>query len=101
MRPCHNFAHSRGASSPELHVESSTTREDVMAGIVRLAITCLASASVLALASLAASPREKADDAGVRHAHYGGVPTARLAAGRGAAGRGSAPPPGVADPLHP
>ena len=72
-----------------------------MARSVPLATTCLASACVLALASLAASPRATADDGRVLHTHYDGVSNDLLTAGLGATGLGSATPPAVADPLHP
>jgi hydroxybutyrate-dimer hydrolase len=72
-----------------------------MVSIARLATTCLATASVLALASLVASPRAMADDDRVLHTHYDGVTNDLLTAGLGRSGLGSAVPPGFVDPLHP
>jgi hydroxybutyrate-dimer hydrolase len=72
-----------------------------MARIARLAATCLASASVAALAALGASPRAVADHDAVLHAHYDGVTNDLLTAGLGRSGLESATPPGFADPLHP
>jgi hydroxybutyrate-dimer hydrolase len=72
-----------------------------MARIARLAATCLASASVVALAALGASPRAAADHDAVLHAHYDGVTNDLLTAGLGRSGLESATPPGFVDPLHP
>lgn len=72
-----------------------------MARIARLAATCLASASVVALVALVASTRAVADDDAVLHAHYDGVTNDLLTAGLGRSGLESATPPGFADPLHP
>jgi len=72
-----------------------------MVGIARIATTCLATASVLTLASLVASPRAMADDDRVLHTHYDGVTNDLLTAGLGRSGLGSAVPPGFVDPLHP
>ena len=72
-----------------------------MARIARLAATSLASASVVALAALGASPRAVADHDAVLHAHYDGVTNDLLTAGLGRSGLESATPPGFVDPLHP
>jgi hydroxybutyrate-dimer hydrolase len=72
-----------------------------MPRIARLAATCLASASAMALAALGADTRAVADDDAVLHAHYDGVTNDLLTAGLGRSGLGSATPPGFVDPLHP
>jgi len=68
-----------------------------MVRIARLAATCLASVSALALA--ASTPAVADQD--VVHTHYDGVTNDLLTAGLGAAGLGNPLPPGFADPLHP
>jgi hydroxybutyrate-dimer hydrolase len=73
-----------------------------MLRIARLAATCFASASVLALALVVTNTRAVADeDEGVLHTHYDGVSNDLLTAGLGKTGLGSATPPGFADPLNP
>src|SRR5207302_8885038 len=68
----------------------------------RLAATCLASASLLALAVVVTDTRAVAgEDEGVLHTHYDGVTNDLLTAGLGKTGLGSATAPGFADPLHP
>ena len=59
--------------------------------IAGLATTCLTSASMLALASLAASTCAAADER-VLHAHYDGTTNDLLTAGLGATGLASATP---------
>jgi hydroxybutyrate-dimer hydrolase len=71
-----------------------------MVRIARLATTCLASASVVALAALVANTRAVADE-GVLHTHYDGVTNDLLTAGLGRSGLGSPTPPGFVDPVHP
>jgi hydroxybutyrate-dimer hydrolase len=73
-----------------------------MVQITRLVATCLASASVVALAALVAHTRAAADDERVvLHTHYDGVTNDLLTAGLGASGLGNAVPPGFVDALHP
>lgn len=77
-----------------------------MPRIARLATTCLASASLMALAVAIANTRAVAGEGnegneGVLHTHYDGVTNDLLTAGLGKTGLGSATPPVIADPLHP
>lgn len=72
-----------------------------MGRIARLATTCLASASMVAIAAVAANMGAAADDNGVLHTHYDGVTNDLLTAGLGRTGLGSATPPSFVDPLHP
>ena len=72
-----------------------------MTRTARIATTCLASASVIALAGLDAKTRAVADDNGILHTHYDGVTNDLLTAGLGRTGLGSAAQPGFVDPLHP
>src|SRR5437016_2191093 len=68
----------------------------------RLAATCLASASLLALAVVVTNTRAVAgEDEGVLHTHYDGVTNDLLTAGLGKTGLGSPTPPGFVDPLNP
>src|SRR5438270_4093856 len=68
----------------------------------RLAATCLASASLLALAVVVTNTRAVAgEDEGVLHTHYDGVTNDLLTAGLGKTGLGSATPPGFVNPLNP
>jgi hydroxybutyrate-dimer hydrolase len=70
-----------------------------MTRIARLAATCLASASAVALATLIADTRALAhddhDDDAVIHTHYDGTTNDLLTAGLGRSGLGSATAPGV------
>jgi len=77
-----------------------------MLGIARFATTCLASASVVALAVAFANTRAVAGDGSegnesVLHTHYDGVTNDLLTAGLGKTGLGLATPPAIADPVHP
>jgi hydroxybutyrate-dimer hydrolase len=72
-----------------------------MARITRRVTICLASVSVLALASLATTARALADNDRVLHTHYDGVTNDLLTAGLGRTGLGSATSPTVVDPQHP
>jgi hydroxybutyrate-dimer hydrolase len=71
-----------------------------MLRIARLAMTCLTSASVVALAVVIANTRAVADE-DVLHTHYDGVTNDLLTAGLGRTGLGSTAAPGFADPLNP
>jgi hydroxybutyrate-dimer hydrolase len=73
-----------------------------MARIARRATTFLVTASMSALAVLAANTSAAADDdEHVLHARYDGETNDLLTAGLGRTGLGSATPPGFVDPLHP
>jgi hydroxybutyrate-dimer hydrolase len=83
-------------------MSTSTTREEIMLTIARLAGTCFTSASVLALAVVTTNTRAVAnEDESVLHTSYDGVTNDLLTAGLGKTGLGSATSPGFADPLHP
>ena len=70
--------------------------------IAKLAITCLTSVSLVALAVVVANTHAVAgENEGVLHTHYDGVTNDLLTAGLGKSGLGSAIPPGFADPLNP